>query len=71
MTKIPILMHILNSVYEHVCSRRKIKLLWNFLKHIRIENKERVYNVIACKEGRQINRYKQRKEHSLPGPLLP
>jgi hypothetical protein len=40
MTKIPILMRILNLVYEHVCSRKKIKLLWNLLKHIRIEKSD-------------------------------
>jgi hypothetical protein len=34
MTKIPILMRILNSVYEHVCSQRKIRILWNLLQHI-------------------------------------
>jgi len=29
------------------CSRKKIKLLWNLLKHIRIENNDKTWNTIV------------------------
>jgi hypothetical protein len=68
MTKIPILMRILNLVYEHVCSRKKIKLLWNLLKHIRIEKNAECRCVLRSTSD---ERTETMKEQPIIEPFLP
>jgi hypothetical protein len=56
------LMRIFHSVYEHVCSRKKIKFLWNLLKHISIENDNKTWNtIVVCQRRSCIGRDRQWK----------